>query len=217
MTGPAYNQYLAVPKSGSGAGVLVLHPWWGLNDVIRDFCDRLAAAGYVALAPDMFSGRLARTVPEAEQLVAQMSEARIVTPIILSAAEELNRRAPGGLGTIGFSFGGFWALWLSERRPDLIRAAAIFYATYDGDFKQSGAAYLCHFAETDPFESSEGIALLEKNLKAADRPAALHTYPGTGHWFVEKDRPEAYDATAAELAWERTLAFLHDQLGSARR
>jgi carboxymethylenebutenolidase len=66
MTEPLHNRYLAVPRSGKGMGVLVLHAWWGLNDFIRDFCDRLAQEGFVALAPDMFSGKIARTVDEAE-------------------------------------------------------------------------------------------------------------------------------------------------------
>ena len=217
MTEPLQNAYLAVPRSGKGPGVLVLHAWWGLNDFFRDLCDRLAGEGFVALAPDLYSGKLARTIDEAERIVAQFQEAQVVPPIVLSAVEALRQRAtltPQGLGTVGFSMGGFWALWLSQQKPDLIRAVTLFYATDggSGDYLKSKAAYLGHFAETDPYETAAGIKALEENLRGANRPTTFYTYPGTGHWFFEKDRPEAYQAHAAQLAWDRTLAFLHAQL-----
>src|SRR5512136_1571295 len=96
---------LALPPSGKGPGVLVLHAWWGLNDFFRGFCDRLAGEGFVALAPDLYSGKLARTIDEAERIVSQFQEAQVVPPIVLSAVEELSQRAtltPQGLGTVGF-------------------------------------------------------------------------------------------------------------------
>jgi carboxymethylenebutenolidase len=219
MTGPLSNAYLAVPRSGKGPGVLVLHAWWGLNDFFRDVCDRLAGEGFVALAPDLYSGRLARTIDEAERIVSQFQEAQVVPPIVLSAVEALSQRAtltPQGLGTVGFSMGGFWALWLSQQKPDLIRAVTLFYATDggSGDYLKSKAAYLGHFAETDPYETGAGIKALETSLRGAGRPTTFHIYPETGHWFFENDRREAYDALAAQLAWDRTLAFLRAQLDS---
>ncbi len=218
MTETNYNQYLAVPQSGKGPGVLVLHAWWGLNEFMRSFCDRLAQAGFVALAPDLFSGKVARTVAEAEKLVSQSNEAQDGPQIILSAVEDLSKRSAvtgKGLGTIGFSFGGYWALWLASQRPEAVRAATIFYSTGEGDFQQSRAAFLGHFAEADPFEPEAGVKQLEKTLKDASRPTTFYTYPGTGHWFFEKDRQDAFNAQAAQLAWERTLAFLHEQLEGA--
>lgn len=214
---PVPERYLAVPPSGKGPGVLVLHAWWGLTDFIRGFCDRLALAGFVAIAPDLFSGRLARTVAEAESLRTQIDEERDAPPVILSALEALRQHpavTPGGLGTIGFSLGGYWALWLAAQHPEAIRAATIFYAT-DGDsldFQPSKAAFLGHFAEMDPYEPAPGVASLEQRLKAANRPARFYTYPGAGHWFFESDRADAYDAPAAQLAWERTVDFLHANL-----
>ncbi len=212
------NQYLAVPPSGKGAGVLVLHAWWGLNDVFRDFCDRLAQAGFVALAPDMFSGEIARTVAEAEQHLSRFKEEQEVPPIVLSGLEELRKHPavtdPNRLGAVGFSMGAYWALWLAQQKPEWFRAVVLFYGSNGGggDFQQSKAAYLGHFAETDPYETEEGIQALEKNLRGANRPVSFYTYPGTGHWFFEKDRPDAYNPQAAQLAWERTNAFLHQQL-----
>ncbi len=215
MTEPLFNQYLAVPPSGKGPGVLVLHAWWGLNDFFRDFCDRLAQEGFVALAPDLFSGKIARTVEEAQRLLPQLNEEQVVPPILRSAVEAL-RRHPAvsgkGLGVVGFSLGGYWALWLAAQQPEVIRAVTIFYSTGEGDFQQSRAAFLGHFAEKDPYEPEAGVKELEKTLKDANRPTTFYTYPGTGHWFFEKDRQDAYNAQAAQLAWDRTIAFLRDQL-----
>ena len=135
MTEPLHNRYLAVPPSGKGAGVLVLHAWWGLNDVMREFCDRLAQAGFVALAPDMFSGRVLRTIEEAEAHVSQLDWEHTVPPEILSGVEVLSKHPAvtgNGLATVGFSFGGFWALWLAQKKPELIRAVTLFYGTNGG-------------------------------------------------------------------------------------
>lgn len=217
MAEQSYNRYLAGPPSGMGPGVLVLHAWWGLNDVFRGVCDRLAQAGFVALAPDLFSGEIARTVEEAEQHQQNWDEAKAVPPILQQAVDELRKNpavSDNGLGVIGFSMGAYWALWLAEQEPELIRAVTLFYGTNGGagDFQQSIAAFLGHFAENDPYETEESIRALEENLKGANRPTRFYTYPGTGHWFIEEDRLDAYNPQAAKMAWDRTIAFLREQL-----
>ncbi len=214
MTEQSRNSYLARPKSGKGAGVLVLHAWWGLNGFFRDFCDRLAGEGFIALAPDLFSGKVARTIEEAEQLTSQLNEPEDMPPLVLAAAEELSKHSlDGGLAAIGFSFGAYWARWLAQEKPELIRAVTIFYSN-GWNIQPSNAAYLGHFAETDPYITREGIEELERGLKAFDRPTTFYTYPGTGHWFMETNRPDAYSERAARLAWERTIAFLREHLGT---
>jgi carboxymethylenebutenolidase len=213
MTESPHDYYLAVPESGEGAGVLVLHAWWGLNSFFRGLCDRLAAEGFVALAPDLFSGRKARTIEEAEELNSQLNEPEEMPPLVLSAAQELTKHASShGLGAIGFSFGAYWARWLAQERPDLIRAVTIFYSN-GWNIQPSKAAYLGHFAETDPYTTREGIQELKQGLEDHKRPTTFYTYPGTGHWFMESDRPDAYHAQAAQLAWERTIKFLREHLG----
>jgi carboxymethylenebutenolidase len=113
MTLPPH--YIAIPKSGSGPGVLVLHSWWGLNSFFKDLCDRLAENGFVALAPDLFGGRVATTVLAAKALRAQASASRrepaykMLTAAInfLSKHEALTTKQ---VALLGFSMGGHWAL-----------------------------------------------------------------------------------------------------------
>ena len=95
--------------------------------------------------------------------------------------------------------GAYWALWLAQQKPELIRSVTLFYGTNggDGDFRQSKAAFLGNFAENDPYEPTDGIQALEMNLKSANRPTTFYTYGGTGHWFFEKDRQDAYRPQAA--------------------
>lgn len=208
--------YLAVPESGPGPGVLVLHAWWGLNETVRHFCDRLAAEGYTAYAPDLYGGRVATTVEEAEQLAGGIFNALDSAQAEVSrAARYLGDRADpeSPVAVIGFSLGAFFACALSVGEPDRVTAVVLFYGTRPGDYGASRASYLGHFAETDPFEPAESVEGLEQAFRDAGRPVEFHTYAGTGHWFFEPDRTDAYDAQAADLAWERTLAFLRETIG----
>ena len=92
--------------------------------------------------------------------------------------------------------------------PAHVRSVIVFYGTRRGDYRGSQAAYLGHFAATDPFEPQAEVERLEADLRRAGRPVSFHHYDGTGHWFFEPDRADAFDAAAANLAWDRTLAFL---------
>ena len=204
--------YLAIPSTGKGNPVLVLHAWWGLNETIKAFCTRLAAAGFVVFAPDLYQGKVADTIPEAERLVNLLNaNHRQAESQIAEAVKFLNERAgqpAGSMAVIGFSLGAYYALDLTVAYPDHIRSVVIFYGTGGDDFSNSKAAYLCHFAEHDEFEPQANVDGLVESLQRAERPVTLHQYPGTGHWFFEPDRTEAYNEAAANLAWERTLAFL---------
>lgn len=206
--------YLALPESGKGLGVLVLHAWWGLNDFFKSLCDRLAGEGFVAFAPDLYNGRLATTIDEAEQLLEQR-DGNFMHHAATGAVDFL-RGHPAvqgkGLGAVGFSLGGAWSILLASERPGDIAAVVIFYGTGGADFSQSRAAYLGHFAEVDEWEPLEGVRQMEADMRAAGREVTVHTYPGVGHWFFEVDRPDVYNPEAARLAQERTVAFLKDKL-----
>lgn len=205
--------YLALPAAGTASPVLVLHPWWGLNDTVRGVCDRLADAGFVAFAPDLYHGEVTDQIAEADRLAAalgaKVDQARAEIDTALTFIRERAGQPEAELAVIGFSMGAFYALDLSAR-ADQVRRVVVFYGAGPADFNQARAAYLGHFAADDPYESVENVAWLETTLKDAGRPVTFYTYPATGHWFFEPDRPDAYNAAAADLAWERTLAFLRE-------
>lgn len=216
MTHSQPQGFLAVPLAGKGPGVLVLHAWWGLNDTINAFCTRLAEAGFVAFAPDLYHGQVADTIAGAEALANALDARHIQAKgEIAEATLFLNERAEQtdlGLAVIGFSLGAYYALDLAASHPEHIHSVVLFYGTGPADFDRSKAAYLGHFADNDPYEPPENVDWLEEALKNAGRPATFYRYPGTGHWFCEPDRPQAYNQAAASLAWERTLAFLQQSI-----
>jgi len=204
--------YLAVPPAGAGNPVLVLHAWWGLNDIIKAFCTRLADAGFVAFAPDLYHGQVAEDIASAEKLARALgANFHQANAEIAEAVKFLNERAgqaAGGLAVIGFSLGASYALDLAGADPEGLRSVVIFYGTGGDDFSRSKAAFLGHFAENDPFEPQAGVDELESAIRRAGRPVTFYRYSGTGHWFFEPDRADAYNPAAAGLAWDRTLAFL---------
>ena len=203
--------YVALPAAGAGPGVLLLHAWWGLNGVFRGLADRLAAEGFVVLAPDLNFGETVTTVDAAKALMPQRDNER--TALIVAASHDALRQHPAvrgdQIGVIGFSMGAAWALWLSTERPAEVAAVALFYGSYPTDFSAAQAAYLGHFAEGDEWEPLEDVQAMEQALREAGREVTFHIYPNVAHWFMESDRPE-YNAAAAELAWTRTLAFLRE-------
>jgi carboxymethylenebutenolidase len=212
MNLPQPQGFLAVPATGKGNGVLVLHAWWGLNDTIKAFCTRLAQSGFVAFAPDLYHGKVADTIAGAEALGKALDANYLQAKAeIAEATMFLNQRAEQadrGLAVIGFSLGAYYALDLAAADPEHIRSVVLFYGTGPGDFNSSKAAYLGHFAENDQFEPQSNIEELEESLRRAGRPVTFYRYSGTGHWFFEPDRSKAYNQAAASLAWDRTLAFL---------
>lgn len=210
MTPP--EGYLALPTAGKGHPVLVLHAWWGLNAVIKALCDRLAQAGFVAFAADLYHGKVTDQIEEAGVLGAALDQnVQQARAEVQTAAAYVRERSGAGdsrVVVIGFSLGAYYALDLSARAPETVSGVVLFYGSGPADFSRSRAAYLGHFAENDPYESRENVDGLEKELRELGRPVTFHTYSGTGHWFFEPDRPDAYNAAAAALAWERTLDFL---------
>ncbi len=212
MAHPQPQGFLAVPPTGKGDGVLVLHAWWGLNDTIKAFCTRLAQAGFVAFAPDLYHGKIADNIADAEALGKALDANHLQAKAEIADAtmflSERAGQADRGLAVIGFSMGAYYALDLAAAHPEHIRSVVIFYGTGPADYGSSKAAYLGHFAENDPFEPKSNVDELEEALKSADRPVTFYRYPGTGHWFFEHDRTDAYNQAAASLAWDRTLAFL---------
>lgn len=204
---------MVVPDAGHGPGVLVLHSWWGLTPFFRELCDRLADAGYVALAPDLYQGRTTDDPDEARAMLANadMDATLQLVRDSLMTLHGMPATPDAPVGTLGFSMGASWALYLASRMPDLVAATAVFYGSQSVDMAPAKAAFLGHFADHDELVDDDELTLLEADLRLLDKDVTFHRYPGTGHWFFESDRP-AYDPEAAELAWQRTLAFLNRHL-----
>lgn len=205
--------YLALPRTPEGPGILVLHAWWGLTDHVRGVCDRLAEAGYVALAPDLFAGRLATDVDDAQRQLgdADANELAHLTRSSLHALRSLPSTTDDPVGVLGFSMGASLALWLAARVPDAIIATAVYYGAQDIDMIDARSAFLGHYAEDDPYIDQDTLVLLESELHLDGLDVEFHRYPGTRHWFAEPDRPE-HDEAAATLAWDRTLTFFRRHL-----
>jgi carboxymethylenebutenolidase len=202
--------YLALPASNTGRGVLVLHAWWGLTDNFTTVCDRLAEAGFVALAPDLYHGQIATTREQAEHLSSALDD-KATSTLINRAVAELQAQ-PGvqghPIGVVGFSLGGAWALSLNQG----VGAIVIFYATVPLEYITSNVPIMGHFAERDEFEPLENVQQLERDLRDKGLSVEFHIYPNTQHWFSESNQPGYYDPVAAELAWQRTIEFLHQHL-----
>ena len=216
MTHSQPQGFLAAPSTGQGPGVLVLHAWWGLNDTLKAFCTRLAEAGFVAFAPDLYHGKVADTIPGAKALSTALDANYLQAKSeVAEAAQFLNERVgstDSGLAAIGFSLGASYALEISNTAPEYIRSVVIFYGSWVDDLSHSRAAYLGHFAENDPFEPQVDVDKLEAYIQRLGRPVTFYRYNGTGHWFFEPDRSDAYNRDAAALAWDRTLTFLRKSL-----
>jgi carboxymethylenebutenolidase len=205
--------YAAGDDRPGAPGVLVLHPWWGLNDDVVAYADRLAGEGLAVVAPDMFGGQVATTIEDAERLAKAADEAAIDS-IALVALDRLAERvgSDGKLAALGFSFGAHWAMWSPTQRDSVV-ASVLYYGTTGDALTEAKVPVLGHFAADDPYETDEWVNEFEGILKSAGRDVTIHRYPGTGHWFAEPSR-DAYRAEAADLAFERTVAFLRERLGA---
>lgn len=220
--GSTVQGYLAVPAGGSTGtvGVLVLQEWWGLVDQITRTCDRFAAAGFTALAPDLYHGTaVPLTEPdEAAKHMMALEMGQAATQLSGAVDELLARTGASSVGVVGFCMGGGLALVLACQRPDAVAAVVPAYGVIPWpdarpDYSAMTAAVLGHVAELDASFSPEAAEALESELTGLGRDATFLVYPGVDHAFFNEDRPAVYDAEAAKLLWERTVAFLHAQLG----
>lgn len=207
--GKPVNAYLASPVNG-GPGVLVLHAWWGLKPYFKEVCDRLAEQGFVALAPDLRGGLVAKTIEEAKELMAE-SDGQVIGQTVFTAKDRLREMTKGKIGAVGFSMGAALALIVASAVPDQVGAVVLFYGNEDVDVTKITAKVMGHFSDNDEWEPNEWVDKKFGEMEAAGVDATRHTYPGAAHWFMESDRPE-YDPAAAQLAWERTIEFLKNNL-----
>ena len=206
--------YLARPDSGSGPGVIVIQEWWGLNDQIREVSDRFATEGFVALAPDLYRGAVAKEPDEAGKLMMALNLERAAKDMT-GAVEYLaghDAVTSTGVGVIGFCMGGGLALWLATLRPDQVVAVAPYYGVIPWPAAQPDYAKLSgpvqgHYAEHDDMAGPAAVHALEEQLAALGKTAEFFIYPGTEHAFTNHQRPEVFHPEHAETAWRRTIEF----------
>jgi carboxymethylenebutenolidase len=211
--------YLAEPE-GEGPGVVVLQEWWGVDEHIRDVCDRFAREGFVALAPDLYHGETAAQPDEAQQKMMALNmdqaekEMRGAVDYVLE-----HPRCNGQVGSVGFCLGGGLSVWTAAANPKVGAAVSFYYVMPHGkpDFSRIEAPVLGHFGTADDFVSVENAKALQAELQEAGVEAAFEFYEGAGHaFFNDTDRLGTYDEGHAQNAWRRTIDFFKDNLGHDR-
>jgi carboxymethylenebutenolidase len=209
--------YLAVPDGGTGIPLVVIQEWWGLVPHIEDVCDRFAAEGFVALAPDLYRGVTTTEPDEAGKLLMALNLEQAAKDMG-GAVDEVARRAGSDrVGITGFCMGGGLALVEATQRPDKIKACVPWYGIIpwpnaQPDWSALDAKVLGHFAENDSFFNPEGVAELQATLDGLGKDAELIVHPGVEHAFFNDTRPEVYDATTSSAAWGQSIAFLKANL-----
>jgi len=211
--------YLAVPAGGRGPATIVLQEWWGVDEHVRSICDRFAAEGFFALAPDLFGGETTTQPSEAQQKMMALSMDQVEKDMC-GAADYLASQSGfegNGVGSVGFCLGGGLSVWAAATCPDITAAVTYYYVMPHGkpDFTNIKAPVLGHFGTADDFIPEEDARKLESELREAGVDATFHFYEGAGHaFFNDTDRLGTYDKDLAQLSWERTVSFLRSALAS---
>ena len=218
--GEGLDAWLAEPTAGSAApGLVVIQEWWGLNDQIKGVAERLAGAGYRALVPDLYRGKLALEANEAEHLMNDLDFADAAGQDIRGAVQYLKATGSAQVGVTGFCMGGALTLLSAVNVPEA-DAAVIWYGYPPLEFVDAskiGIPLLGHWATDDAAFAIDGVDQLEIKLDAAGVDYTFHRYDAK-HAFANETADEKnlpflkYDPAAAELAWERTLAFFAERL-----
>ena len=207
---------LATPDgSAKAGGVVLIQEWWGVNDHIKGIAARLADAGFLVLAPDLYHGRVTKDRSEAASLLAALDWDRALKEIggAMTALKN-HERSNGKVAAVGFCMGGGLTLAAASRYGGAISAAVPFYGLPRGPNFNAGlitAPVLGHYAEQDDHISLDEAKRIASEVNAAKGNFELHVYRAQ-HAFFNDSRPEVYDAAAARLAWDRMLSFLRAHL-----
>lgn len=212
--GGTCDGYLA---NGGGPGVIVIQEWWGLVPHIQDVADRYAAAGFTALAPDLYHGESSTEPDGAGKLMMGLNLAQAAKD--LSGAVDFLQATTGHqkVGVVGYCMGGGLTMVLACQRPDAVAAAAPYYGVIpwpsaQPDWSKLAAKVVGEYAELDDFAGPETVKALEAQLKALGKDATLNIHAGTQHAFFNDARPEVFDASAAKIAFDRTLDLFKTSL-----
>jgi carboxymethylenebutenolidase len=210
--------YLATTDTGTGVPLVVIQEWWGLVPHIKDVCDRFAAEGFLALAPDLYRGESTTEPDEAGKLMMALNMAEAARDLS-GAVDEVSLRSGGDrVGITGFCMGGGLALVAATQRPDKIKACVPWYGLIpwpdaQPDWDALDAVVLGHYAEKDGFFTPDAARDLEDDLRRRGKEIEIVIHPGVDHAFFNDTRPEVYDAAASLAAWRQTVGFLLTNLG----
>jgi carboxymethylenebutenolidase len=198
--------------------VIMIHEWWGLDDNIRSAADRLAAAGYIVLAIDLFAGETATTPSAARKLMLTVVEdPELANQNIRGAFDFVSKTAGApSVAAMGWRFGGTWALNSAMLLPDELDASIFFYAQVTDDeerLQPITAPLLGLFAEDDISVKVESVAAFETALQRLRKDYEIRIYEGVRQGFAN-EAADNYDAAAANDAWNRALNFLQRHLAS---
>jgi carboxymethylenebutenolidase len=215
--GGTASGYLATPPSGDGLPLVVIQEWWGLVPHIQDVCDRFAAEGFVALAPDLYHGAKTTEPDEAGKLMMALNIEQAANDLSGAVAKVQEVSGREAVGVTGFCMGGGLALVLACNRPDAIKACVPFYGLIpwpdaQPDWSTLAAAVQGHYAEQDGFFGPDQVKALQDQLRAVGVEADLYIHPGVDHAFCNDTRPEVYDAQEAQRAFADTFEFLKAEL-----
>jgi carboxymethylenebutenolidase len=206
--------YLATPATGKGPGVLVIQEWWGLVKHIKNVCDRFAAEGFTALAPDMYHGQTADEPDGAGKLFMALNIGQAEKDLRGAAKYLAGHSSMAKIGAVGFCMGGQLALFAATLNPS-VGATVDFYGIHPNvkpDYSKLSGPVLGLFAEKDGFVTPQVARDVDAAIKAAGKQSEIHVYPGVDHAFFNDERPDAYNKSAATDAWKRTLAFFRQHL-----
>jgi len=212
--GVTTSAYLSTPKAGKGPGVLVIQEWWGLVGHIKNVCDRFAAEGFTALAPDMYHGKTASEPDEAGKLFMALNIAQAEKDLRAAAKYLGGPSSTAKLGAVGFCMGGQLALFAATLNPS-IGACVNFYGIHPNvkpDYTKLAGPVLGLFAEMDGFVTPQVAKDTDAAIKKAGKQSEIHIYPGVNHAFFNDERADAYNKAAADDAWRRTLTFFRQHL-----
>lgn len=210
--------YLAVPPSGSGPGVLVIQEWWGLTDHIADVADRLAAAGFVALAPDMYGGRTTHDADEAGSMMMSLPVEQAAKDLSGAVDFLLGHEAvtSATVGAVGFCMGGGFVLLLAAQQGGRVSAAVPFYGVGPAVPKAYAgltAAVQGHYGERDDFYPADDARAQEAQIRSESGAEVEFFFYDAGHAFHNDADPlGTYDSDDARLAFDRTTSFLTDKV-----
>lgn len=219
--GQAVNAYLAEAAAADAPGVVVIQEWWGLNDQIRGVADRLAAAGYTALVPDLYRGQSTVQAEEAHHLMNNLNFGDAASQDVRGAVQALKARGAPKVGVTGYCMGGALTLLTLCMAPEA-DAGVVWYGYPPLEFvdaSQIKAPLMAHWATQDAAFALEGVDALETKLSAAGVAYTGHRYLAQHAFANETAQGPArlpitqYDAAWAQIAWDRTLRFFGRTVG----